>query len=147
MNSHIIKTSASLIDALRSLNSIKAEPLVLCVVDDNGHMVGTLTDGDSRRALISGVSVNGTDFYVQYKEGPHCVTTQSNKQKIAAMNFFKQTISLSPFITNVIWFTQIAQEDIDSLLTNNGKKMPSNVIGADFSFKEFSLCLCASVFI
>lgn len=58
MNSHIIKTSASLIDALRSLNSIKAEPLVLCVVDDNGHMVGTLTDGDSRRALISGVSVN-----------------------------------------------------------------------------------------
>lgn len=58
MNSHIIKTSASLIDSLRSLNSIKAEPLVLCVVDDNGHMVGTLTDGDSRRALISGVSVN-----------------------------------------------------------------------------------------
>lgn len=47
-----------MIDALRSLNSIKAEPLVLCVVDDNGHMVGTLTDGDSRRALISGVSVN-----------------------------------------------------------------------------------------
>ncbi len=103
---------------------------------DNVEILDFCTTIEIKRHDISGVSVNGTDFYVQYKEGPHCVTTQSNKQKIAAMNFFKQTISLSPFITNVIWFTQIAQEDIDSLLTNNGKKMPSNVIGADFSFKE-----------
>lgn len=58
MDSHVIKNTASLIDALRSLNSIKAEPLVLCVIDDNNRMVGTLTDGDSRRALISGISVH-----------------------------------------------------------------------------------------
>lgn len=103
---------------------------------DNVEILDFCTTIEIKRHDISGVSVNGTDFYVKYKEGPHCVTTQSNKQKISAMNFFKQTISLSPFITNIIWFTQVAQEDIDSLLTNNGKKMPSNVIGADFSFKD-----------
>lgn len=103
---------------------------------DNVEILDFCTTIEIKRHDISGVSVNGTDFYVRYKEGPHCVTTQSNKQKISAMNFFKQTISLSPFITNVIWFTQVAQEDIDSLLTNNGKKMPSNVIGAEFSFKD-----------
>jgi len=103
---------------------------------DNVEILDFCTTIEIKRHDISGVSVNGTDFYVKYKEGPHCVTTQSNKQKISAMNFFKQTISLSPFITNIIWFTQVAQEDIDSLLTNNSKKMPSNVIGADFSFKD-----------
>ncbi len=34
------------------------EPLVLFVLDSDNRMVGTLTDGDSRRALISGASVN-----------------------------------------------------------------------------------------
>ena len=34
------------------------DPLVLFVVDEKNRMVGTLTDGDSRRALIAGASVN-----------------------------------------------------------------------------------------
>ena len=34
------------------------EPLVLFVLDENKRMVGTLTDGDSRRALINGASVD-----------------------------------------------------------------------------------------
>lgn len=44
------------------------------------------------------------------------IASQSNKQKIAAMNFFKQTISFSPFITNVMWFTQVTPNDINGLL-------------------------------
>lgn len=57
-NKHIISQSVSLLDALRTINSIVHEPLVLFVIDDQDHMVGTLTDGDSRRALISGCSIN-----------------------------------------------------------------------------------------
>ena len=45
--------------ALRRLNTLSPDPLVLFVVDDQDHMCGTLTDGDSRRALISGFSVDG----------------------------------------------------------------------------------------
>lgn len=57
-NTHIINHKISLLDALRQINSFRDEPLVLFVIDDDGHMVGTLTDGDSRRALIAGYFVD-----------------------------------------------------------------------------------------
>lgn len=67
MNNHIITYRASLIEALRCINSIKSEPLVLFVVDDEKRLVGTLTDGDSRRALIAGVSVNDSVERVMHR--------------------------------------------------------------------------------
>ena len=57
-NTHIISQEKTLIDALKVINSMGTGPLVLFVVDDNQKMVGTLTDGDVRRALIRGVNVN-----------------------------------------------------------------------------------------
>ena len=58
MKEHTISKEKTLIEALTIINSLAPEPLVLFVLDDNGRMVGTLTDGDSRRALIAGASVN-----------------------------------------------------------------------------------------
>lgn len=58
MNNHIINKDVTLIEALSRINTLAPEPLVLFVVDDDNRMVGTLTDGDSRRALIAGASVN-----------------------------------------------------------------------------------------
>ena len=55
---HLVSHKISLLEALRTINELAPEPLVLFVVDEDNRMVGTLTDGDSRRALISGVSVN-----------------------------------------------------------------------------------------
>lgn len=55
---HIINQNVSLLEALECINRLAPEPLVLFVVDDNNRMVGTLTDGDSRRALINGASLN-----------------------------------------------------------------------------------------
>lgn len=57
-SSHIIRQDISLLDALAHINTLYPDPLVLFVVDENNRMVGTLTDGDSRRALIAGASVN-----------------------------------------------------------------------------------------
>lgn len=57
-NNHLISQCSTLLDALKLLNSFRQEPLVLFVLDERNRMVGTLTDGDSRRALISGASVN-----------------------------------------------------------------------------------------
>ena len=116
--------------------------------DDAGNIIGMHTEKanvdvtnfcttiEVKRHDISGVSLNGTDFYVKYKTKQHCVTLQSNKQKIAAINFLKNQINFSPYVTNIIWFTQIIRDDINSLLTRNGNKMISNVIGADFDLKE-----------
>ena len=57
-SSHIISQDITLLEALARINTFKVpEPLVLFVVDDQQRMVGTLTDGDSRRALIAGASV------------------------------------------------------------------------------------------
>lgn len=58
MKNHFVRKDISLLEALERINTIAPEPLVLFVLDSDEHMVGTLTDGDSRRALISGSSVN-----------------------------------------------------------------------------------------
>ena len=58
MKDHSINQNISLLEALAKINSLAPEPLVLFVLDENERMVGTLTDGDSRRALINGASVD-----------------------------------------------------------------------------------------
>ena len=94
-----------------------------------------------KRHDISGIKRNGTDIYVKYGSDWHSVTQQSNHQKFSAMNFFISALSFTPFITNVIWFTQVTSNDINSLLTNNGRRLPSNVLGADFEFKDLMYLL------
>lgn len=58
MKDHLISQEITLLEALSRINSIAPEPLVLFVLDEENRMVGTLTDGDSRRALVAGASVN-----------------------------------------------------------------------------------------
>ena len=89
-----------------------------------------------KRHDISGIYVNGTDFYVKYGKNSHCVTAQSNKQKISAMNFFQNVLSFSPYITNIIWFTQATKSDISGLISVGEKRLMTNVLGSSFEFKE-----------
>lgn len=58
MKDHFVSKNITLIEALAKINTLNPEPLVLFVMDEKNRMVGTLTDGDSRRALIAGTSVN-----------------------------------------------------------------------------------------
>lgn len=67
-SNHIISKNVTLLDALSRINTFKMpDPLVLFVVDDEQRMVGTLTDGDSRRALIAGASVNDKIVQVMHQ--------------------------------------------------------------------------------
>jgi dTDP-glucose pyrophosphorylase len=68
MNKHIISKEKTLLEALSQINSIGRGPLVLFVVDEDERMVGTLTDGDSRRALIAGASVNDKAEKVMHRD-------------------------------------------------------------------------------
>lgn len=54
---YIIATSATVLDALKALDGTSHDAQTLFVVDDEGRMVGTLTDGDIRRGLIAGFSL------------------------------------------------------------------------------------------
>lgn len=51
---YTISESATILQALTSLNEIGHSAQTLFVVDEEERMVGTLTDGDIRRSLISG---------------------------------------------------------------------------------------------
>lgn len=65
---HIINESYSLLEALTRINSLAPEPLVLFVIDDAQRMVGTLTDGDARRALINGASVQDQAKVIMHRD-------------------------------------------------------------------------------
>ena len=67
MKNHIINKDITLIEALSRINEIAPEPLVLFVLDEENRMVGTFTDGDSRRALIAGASVNDKVEKIMHK--------------------------------------------------------------------------------
>lgn len=55
---YIIHENQTLLEALKQINDLREGPLVLFAIDEEARMAGTLTDGDSRRALIAGASVN-----------------------------------------------------------------------------------------
>ncbi|MDR0185532.1 CBS domain-containing protein [Prevotella brunnea] len=59
-NNYFIVEDKTLLDALKQLNSLSSAPLVLFVVNSDGRMVGTMTDGDIRRALIAGINISDT---------------------------------------------------------------------------------------
>lgn len=65
---YIIIQDKSMLDALTQINQIGTGPLCLLVVDNTGRMVGTLTDGDSRRALIKGATVTDSVSSVMNRE-------------------------------------------------------------------------------
>ena len=67
MKNHYIKQDITLLEALVRINALAPDPLVLFVLDENERLVGTLTDGDSRRALIAGASVNDKVKKIMHK--------------------------------------------------------------------------------
>lgn len=68
INNHLISKDKTLLEALSQINDLAPEPLVLFVVDEEQRMVGTLTDGDSRRALIAGASVNDKAEMIMHRD-------------------------------------------------------------------------------
>ena len=58
MQQHIITENATIIEALRRLNSLSGGVMTLAVTDSDRRMTGTLTDGDIRRGLLDGASTH-----------------------------------------------------------------------------------------
>ena len=55
---YLIYEGMSILEALKQINALNIGPLVLFAIDDDNRMVGTLTDGDIRRALIVNHNLN-----------------------------------------------------------------------------------------
>lgn len=63
----ILPDTSSIKDALIALNNLPSDVLTLFVLDKNGRMVGTLTDGDIRRKLIIGVTLQDNITVAMHK--------------------------------------------------------------------------------
>lgn len=55
---HLISENDNVRDALRSINLLSGETMTLFAIDSEGNIGGTVTDGDIRRALIAGSSLD-----------------------------------------------------------------------------------------
>ncbi|MGM9821355.1 MAG: sugar phosphate nucleotidyltransferase [Muribaculaceae bacterium] len=58
MNQHIIKSDATIREALTQLNGLSGGVMTLVVIDSEDRVDGTVTDGDIRRGLIAGRSLD-----------------------------------------------------------------------------------------
>ena len=124
---YIIHQNQSLLEALIQINALRQGPLVLFVLDDEERMVGTLTDGDARRALIAGANVQEKAGAVMHsnfnfiREGEGNIVAQLHKQRELHMrlvpildqnNRISDIINLEEFITKL---------PIDAVLMAGGK--------------------------
>ena len=126
-NKYIIHQDQPLLEALKQINALWTGPLVLFVVDNEKRMVGTLTDGDARRALISGANVQERIEAIMNKhfnfirEGEGDIVVELHKQRELKMklvpvlkddNQIAEIINLEEFITKL---------PIDAVLMAGGK--------------------------
>ena len=68
MQKYIISHTSTVKDALIALNEITSDAQSLLVVDDSKRLVGTLTDGDIRRGLISGAGLSDMVSTIMHKD-------------------------------------------------------------------------------
>lgn len=87
---YLINQRATIKEALVALNNLSNDALVLFIVDDKQKMLGTLTDGDIRRFLISGGSLENIvslsmhiDFHFVRLDTPLSVIREYKKNKIS----------------------------------------------------------------
>lgn len=127
MNTIHINKRESLLSALKIINEMEQEPLVLFVVDDDDKMVGTLTDGDSRRALIAGVSVNDSIEKVMHKNfnflrsGVDDDVQHLHEQKLKKMKLVPILDSDNHIVDIVNLEKYITRLPIDAVLMAGGK--------------------------
>lgn len=79
---HLISDTATVREAFQKLNALSGSNLTLFVVDDRGHLVGSLTDGDLRRAIITGT---GLDSHVGEACHRDCMTVKAGSPLYAAV--------------------------------------------------------------
>lgn len=86
MNQYIINQDATIKDALVVINEIIHEGESLLVVDDEKHMVGSLTDGDIRRGLIGGAQLSDLVSKVMHRSFKYILQSEFD---VAALKKFR----------------------------------------------------------
>ena len=96
MKQYIINEVSTIKEALVSLNSIAHDTLSLLVVNADGQMVGSLTDGDIRRGLISGAQLTDAVSTVMQRDFKYI--KQSEFDVAHLKDFRERRISFIPIL-------------------------------------------------
>lgn len=88
MKQNIIASSATLLEAINQLNELSGSAMTLFVTDNSGKMIGTLTDGDIRRALIRGVGLHD-EASEAVNTSFHSVTGPLSSDTVAILKNFR----------------------------------------------------------
>lgn len=93
----IITDDKPVFEALQKLDKLSNDVLVLFVIDINSRMVGTLTDGDIRRALIKGMQLQDPISRIMHTDFAYIsINEPSVTEKIKA--FKDRKIALVPLL-------------------------------------------------
>lgn len=95
MKNYIIPNNSSIRSALKQLNNLHSVAMTLFVIDNGGCMVGTLTDGDIRRALISGSNLESPVEGAMHRSFSF-ISDRKDIRKLKELR--KQNISLIPLL-------------------------------------------------
>lgn len=126
MDKYVIDQNAKIIEALKKINDFsQGQALVLFVINEHAQIIGSLTDGDIRRALLAGITLN-QEVKMAMNKSFHYIKNLHNYKKIRELKsrFFK----IIPHITEdkkIISFINLKNIEailpIDAVIMAGGK--------------------------
>ena len=122
---HLIVAKAPLKQALLQLNDLAADA-ILFVVDENGTLIGSLTDGDVRRGLIEGYSIEDKITHFAQPHPKYIYKKEYNIQDIIALRDGKfgviPVLDESDRVINIVNFRFLRSYlPIDAILMAGGR--------------------------
>lgn len=115
MNRYIIQHTDSIKEALVALNQITSDTQSLMVVDEKKTLVGTLTDGDIRRGLISGAELTDSVCTIMHTDFKYILESEFD------------VVHLKVFRDRQILFIPILDNDKHIIEVVNLKKYKSHL--------------------
>ena len=94
---HVIAADSSIKEALAQLDKL-AEDALLFVVNKDGELIGSITDGDVRRGLIKGVSLDAAVLEVAQKNPKFIRKNETDIQKL--IDFRNKKLKVIPILND-----------------------------------------------
>lgn len=125
LTKYIIDVNSTIIDALKKLNDLP-KTLTLFVEDDKNRIIGTITDGDIRRALINGHKLENSINDIVFTNFSYLIDNEDNFTKLK--EFRKKSLKAVPLLDKnykllkIYNFSEIKSIlPIDSVIMAGGK--------------------------
>jgi len=115
MKKYVVKKSSTLMETIKCINGNKDK--VALVVDEGAKLVGIVTDGDIRRALISGAKFE--DFISNFMGSDPVYSLEKNKTDIQKL-MLKKNIKHLPIVDSKMKIIRL--ESLNSLLEKEEKE-------------------------